>query len=571
MSATVQDDAQADLIVTNGKIATLDPQNRIAEAIAIRDGRILHVGNMSDVARWNGVHTQQIDASGRLVVPGLIDGHAHMDREGLKECLPSLAGCASISDILECIRTLVANTPVGQWIVTMPIGEPPFYEGVPDTLKEGRFPTRHELDSVAAEHPVYIRAIWGHWRNSLPLVSIANTLALRIAGVTRDTLPPVASVQIDKEPATGDPSGIFYEFTYKPIVEKTLMACIPRFSVLDRIEGLRRSMSVYNAYATTSVFEGHGVAGEVLAAYQALAEEGPLPVRSALMFSPSWPSSDANVVKELLLDWGRWLAGRGLGDEHLQVFGLYTESDYSEENLLRAQCGPYTGWAGFNFDAALPENVMVEMMVEAARAGIRVGSFSPNILSLYEHVNSLAPIDDQRWIMEHVGMLDADEIARARDLGLILQAYSNKWIWQDGEMLRKQFGEAGGERVLPMRDLIEAGVHISLATDNVPPTLFAAMWHVVARETQDGDTPLGPEQRLTPMEALAAASREGAWLSFEEDLKGTLEPGKLGDLCILSEDLLSVEPARIPHIVSDVTITGGRVVYRRDGTADDAG
>ena len=506
-------------------------------------------------------HTRVIDVGGRLVVPGLIDGHAHMDREGLKEVLPSLAGCESIDDVLQRIAELAGSTPPGEWIVTMPVGEPPFYEGVPENLAEGRFPTRQELDRAAPEHPVYIRPIWGHWRNTLPLVSVANTLALERAGIDHHTMAPAPSIQIDKDLTTGQPTGIFYEFTYKPLVEKTLMSCIPRFTLDQRIGGLRRSMEVYNAYGTTSVFEGHGVAGEVLAAYQSLRTEGPLPVRAALMFSPAWPSADTHTVVELLRDWGRWLSRRGLGDDYLRMAGLYTESDYSEENRLRARCGPYTGWAGFNFNACLPESVMVEMMVEAARAGIRVGSFTSNILELYEQVDRRTPIGDQRWLIEHVGVLRPDEISRVRDLGVVLQAYSNKWIWQDGEDLRRELGEAGCENVLPMRDLIDAGVHVSLATDNVPPTLFEPIWHVVSRRTRDGASPIGPGQSISPLEALACASREGAWLSFEEDVKGTLEVGKFADLCVVSADLLELPPERIPGLSAHMTITGGRVVH----------
>ena len=343
------------------------------------------------------------------------------------------------------------------------------------------------------------------------------------------------------------------------------MSVIPRFSLDDRVAGLRRSMEIYNSTGTTSVFEGHGIAGEVLAAYQALYRDGPLPVRASLMFSPAWPSADAAAVVDLLADWGRWLAGRGLGDAQLRMAGLYTESDYSEENRLRALCGPYTGWAGFNFDSALPEDIMVEMMVEAARAGIRVGSFSPNLLGLYERVNARAPIVDQRWIIEHIGVIGGDEIARIRDLGLVLQAYSNKYIWQDGEQLRAELGEDGAAHVLPMRGLLDAGVHVSLATDNVPPSLFVPIWHVVARRTEGGGgRVLAPEQAISRLEALACASREGAWLSFEEDFKGTLEPGKAADLAILGEDLLTVEEERIPEIVADLVITDGRIVFERD-------
>lgn len=552
----------ADLIISNAKIATLDSSDRIVSALAIRQGRFIAVGDEADVAGLEGDETRRIDAGGKLVVPGLIDGHAHMDREGLKDMLPTLSGCASIKDVLKRIAEIAERTPAGEWIVTMPIGEPPFYEDVPGCLAENRFPTRQELDSVAPNHPVYIRPIWGHWRNTLPLVSVANTMALERAGITRETLPPVPSIQIDKELATGEPSGIIYEFIYKPIVEKTLMNCIPRFTLDDRIEGLRRSMKVYNGYGTTSVFEGHGIAGEVFAAYQHLREEGASTVRAALMFSPAWPSTSVDDVRDLLVDWGRWLARRGLGDDMLRMAGLYTEYEVSEENRLRALCGPYTGWAGFNFDSCLPKDVMVEMMVEAARNGIRVGSFSPGILDLYEDVHKRAPLDDQRWLIEHIGVFQPDEVKRIRDLGLVLQAYSTKWIEQDGETLRAQMGDEGAERVLPLRDLIDAGVHVSLATDNVPPTMFVPIGHAVSRLTDAGKQ-IGPGQAVSRMEALACASREGAWLSFEEDQKGTIEVGKLGDIAILSEDLLECDQGRIPEIQADLTVVGGEVVFER--------
>ena len=198
---------RAELVITNAKVATLDAQNTMASALAISDGTFLAVGNDADVSRYIDDDTRRIDAAGKLVVPGLIDGHAHMDREGLKETLPSLSGCQSIADVLRRIGELAEQAEPGDWVVTMPVGEPPFYEGVPGNLAENRFPTRQELDSVAPDNPVYIRPIWGHWRNTLPLVSVANTRALEIAGITRETMPPVPSIQIDKDHATGEPSG----------------------------------------------------------------------------------------------------------------------------------------------------------------------------------------------------------------------------------------------------------------------------------------------------------------------------------------------------------------------------
>ena len=549
----------ADLALTGGKIVTLDARSRTVSALAIRGDRIAALGTDEEIAPLIGPGTRRIDLRGRLAVPGLFDGHAHMDREGLKRKWPSLAGARSIDDILQIVEKLVRGAAPGEWIVTMPVGEPPLYEGLPDALAERRWPTRDDLDRVAPDHPVYIRAIWGHWRNTLPLVSIANTRALARAGIDRHTRPPAPSIEIQRD-AAGEPTGVLIEHTYKPLVEHTLMAVAPRFTLEDRVAGLAESMRVYNRCGTTSVFEGHGISAEVLAAYQALRERGRPSVRAHLLWSPAWPSAEPGAVTALLRSWGAWLARRGLGDEYLRMGGLYTESDYSEENRLRGATSPYTGWASFSYLAALPEDVMVEMMIEAARHHIRVGSFTPNILDLYERVNRAVPIVDRRWIIEHIGVYGAEEIARIRALGLVLTSYTGRYIWQDGAALARELGPGGASRIAPLRALREAGVHVALSTDNVPPSLFDSIHHAVARKPRGATAAVGPDQCLTREEALACASREGAYLTFEEGLKGTLEVGKLADVAVLDGDLMTIPEDAIPGIRADLVVVGGAVV-----------
>jgi len=549
----------ADLVLTGGKILTLDARSRVVQALAVSGGRIAALGNDDEIARWVGPDTRRVDLRGRLAVPGLIDGHAHLDREGLKKRWPSLAGARSIDDVLQIIAGLVRRAAPGEWIVTMPIGEPHAYEGVPGNLVENRWPTRHDLDRVAPDHPVYIRAIWGHWRNTLPLVSIANTRALERAGIGRDTAPPAPSVEIERD-AAGEPTGVFYEQTYKPIVEHTLMAVIPRFTLEDRAAGLAESMRVYNGYGTTSVFEGHGAAAEIIAAYQALRRRQRPTVRAHLLLSPSWPAADTGAVRSLIESWGAWLGRRGLGDEYLRVGGLYTESDYSEENRLRATTSPYTSWAGFFYEAALPETVMVEMMIEAARNDIRVGSFTANILDLYEQVDRAVPIGGRRWVIEHIGVYGPDEIKRIRDLGLVLTTHTGRYIWRDGAGLARRLGPEGESRIAPLRSLLDAGVHVALATDNVPPSLFHPIHHAVARKPRGARAPIAPDQRLTREEALACASREGAYLTFDEDDKGSLEVGKLADVAVLDRDVLTADEDAIPDARADLAIVGGRPV-----------
>jgi predicted amidohydrolase YtcJ len=549
----------ADLVLTGGKIVTLDPRSRIVPALAVLGERIAALGTDDEIARLVGPGTRHIDLHGRLAVPGLCDGHAHMDREGLKLRWPSLAGARSIDDILQIVEGLVHRAAPGEWIVTMPIGEPPFYEGVPDNLAEKRWPTRHDLDRVAPDHPVYIRAIWGHWRNTLPLVSIANSQALARAGIGRDTSPPAPSIEIQRD-ARGEPTGVLIEQTYKPLVEHTLMAAAPRFTLPDRVAGLAESMRLYNRCGTTSVFEGHGISAEVLAAYQALRERGRPSVRAHLLFSPAWPSADTAAVMDLLRSWGAWLSRRGLGDAYLRVGGLYTESDYSEENRLRGGTSPYTGWASFSYRAALPEGVMVDMMIEAARNDIRVGSFTPNILDLYERVDHAVPIAGRRWIIEHIGIYGPEEIRRIQALGLVLTTYTGRYIWQDGAALARQLGPEGASRIAPLRSLREAGVHVALSTDNVPPSLFDAIHHAVTRKPRGATEPIGADECLTREEALGGASREGAYLTFEEEDKGTLEVGKLADIAVLDRDLLTAPEDAIPGIRADLVVVGGVVM-----------
>ena len=250
-----------DLIVHNGKAVTADAAVTIADGLAVRGSRILAVGGGPALLDAADARTKIIDLGGRTVVPGFFDGHAHMDREGLTEIYPSLKDAHCIDDILQIIESLVAAAGPGEWIVTMPLGAPPNYLGTASDLTDGRFPDRHDLDKGAPDNPVYIRPVWGYWRHDMaePLVSVANSKALELAGVDPKTPPPSDQVEIAKAAKTGLPTGVFLENTMMPIVELTLLSCVPNFTYDDRLQGLRRSMSIYNSFGTTSVFEGHGV------------------------------------------------------------------------------------------------------------------------------------------------------------------------------------------------------------------------------------------------------------------------------------------------------------------------
>lgn len=549
-----------DLILFGGTVLTLDPAFGIAEAVAVTDDRIVAVGASGDIRRLAGGYTRLVDLRGRAVIPGLIDAHAHMDREGLKALCPSLAGARSIDDVLERIATLVRAAAPGEWIVTMPIGDPPYYFDVPKTLKEGRFPTRADLDRVAPRNPVYIRAIWGYWRHTLPLVSIANSAALRLAGITRDTRPPWEGVTIEKD-AAGEPTGAFVEQTYVPLIELSLMAVAPRFTHADRVRALRESMKIYASTGTTSVVEGHGVVAEVVGAYEALAARGESTVRAHLALSPSWGATDPAARLARLDGWKARIAGRGAGDAFLRVGGLVAEANPTPDNAVRARAMPYTGWAGFAYDAALDRETLTTVLIEAARRDIRVLSMGKDLLDLYEEVNRIVPIHGRRWVIEHVSTLTRDEIHRMRDLGVVVTTHTNRYLSKEGEILRSRVGTAREDEIVPLRALLDAGVHVALATDNVPPSLFHPIWQAVARVDRYSGRVIAPGQRLSREEALRASTVEGAYLTFEEGEKGSLEPGKLADLVVLSDNPLTCDAARIPDITAHMTIVGGRIVF----------
>lgn len=554
--------ASADLLLTNGKVITVNSSGDTCSALAIRGDRILAVGSNAQAAAAAGPDATFIDLGGRTVIPGLIDGHAHMDREGLRYSLPSLAGAKSIDDVLARIEALVAKARPGEWIVTMPLGEPPGYEGLPEILRDGRLPNRYDLDRVAPNNPVFIRPIWGYWRPSLPLVSIANSRALQEAGIDRSTVAPVPSIDIERDPSTGEPTGIFIENNKMPVVEHTLMRAAPSFDAATRLSALERSMQIYSSAATTGVFEGHGVSSEVVAAYQKLNRTGRQTVRGVLAFSPAWSHVDRNAIDAVVSSWARWLAGSGLGNDWLRMQGLYAESDDSPEAMLRAADHPRTGWAGFHFDSGLPRDKLATLLVEAARNGIQITGIFPYMLDLFREANRQYPIAGLRWTLGHVATLSDEDIATLRDLGIVVTTHTSAHIYKRGPEHLGKLNQERWRELVPLRRLDEAGVKISFGSDNAPYSLFHSIWHAVARRARTG-VAINPDQAVSRADALRFATMGGAYLSFNEDQRGSLEVGKLADCAVLSTCLFDCDEDQIPGIQSEMTIVGGRVVFDR--------
>ncbi|MBM3485556.1 MAG: amidohydrolase [Alphaproteobacteria bacterium] len=553
----------ADLLLTGGKIITLDGAGRIADSLAVRGDRILAVGRADDLRSLAGPATRTIALGGRAVVPGLVDAHAHMDREGLKSVYPSLSGCTSIDDVLMRVEALLKDKAPGEWLVTMPIGEPPFYWDVPNNLREKRMPTRWELDRVSPQNPVYIRPIWGYWRHILPIVSVANSKALALAGVGRATANPCDTVAIEKD-ANGEPTGIFIENTYVPVIELALFSMMPGFRHEHRVKALAESMRIYNATGTTSVFEGHGAAQELIAAYQAVRNAGAATVRATLAYSCAWMASGEPDPAGFLPSWLAWLGRGGLGDDWLRISVLHTQADIIDEQRLRVAAAPYTGWSGFFYDAGVPRAKMKDFLIAAARHDLRVVSLSADLLDIYAAVDKEVALAGRRWVIGHINTLteaQCDTIAR---LGLIITTHTNNYVYKAGHMTLRQLGAARANEIVPIRGLADRGVTVALATDNVPTTMWWPVWQTIARKSLVTGEVIAPEQRMGRADALRLATANGAYLTGEEAVKGTIEAGKLADLAVLSADPLTCPEDAIRDIVAEATIVGGRVVYERE-------
>ena len=550
----------ADLILTNGKIITVDAAFTVAQALAIAGDRILAVGSDAAMARVSGPTTRVVDLKGKAVIPGITDGHAHMDREALRSVFPALGRVRSVRDIQDRIAELARAKQPGEWIVTMPIGDPPYYFDVPDILAEKRWPTRQELDAAAPNNPVFIRSIWGYWRGTFPLVSCANTEALKRAGITRDTVSPVDTLKIEKD-ANGDPTGVFVEREMAPVAELIWFRQPAAFTPADRLRALPQSARAYHAFGTTSVFEGHGAATELLRTYKRADREGTLTMRTALAFSPNWQAAGGAPLGPFVEAWAGWLGEPGFGNDRLKMSGLYVHAGREAADDVRARAAPYTGWAGFNSNHGLPRDQAKELLVHCAANDIRAVMIGSSNLDLYDEVDREIPLKGRRWVISHISTVSPRDIERVVRMGLVLTTHTNNYLYKGLHAQAQRLPPERHGEIVPLRSLLDAGVKVSLATDNVPVSPFLPIWQAVARRSYQTKEQVAPGEALSRADALRCATANGAYLTFDEDKKGSLEAGKLADVAVLSADPLATEESSIAEIRSLMTMVGGRIVH----------
>ena len=548
-----------DLVVWDASsILTMDSTRPSVQAVAVKNDRIAAIGKKADIFRGCGPSTTIRAVNGKTVIPGFFDAHPHMDRSGLRKLGGlSLDGCTSIGAILEVVRNAVARTPRGEWIVTMPMGTAPLsYCYRPEDLNDGRFPTRKDLDLVAPDHPVYIRAPWGWWSHQ-PYPSVANTCALQIAGVTRSTtMPPKVEMLTDER---GDPTGVFLERYRAPVLEYTIFACVPRFTYEDRIQSVRLASADYNAVGTTAAYEGHGLTPTLLDAYYHVHSRGELNVRMQIPLSIPTAAFDNRKIAEIINHWADKLRGRGSGDDILRVDGICVDIGDPQNAGIIGKSYPYEQWAG-HFQQALSHDRFVEIGILAAKLDIRLSCCAPygldRLLAAYEAIDEEISIGGRRWVVMHVTEANQDQLRRMKKLGVIATVNPNFMYMAGDRFNLDKMGRDG----TPIRQLLDQGIPVALSTDNVPHSMLFAMWEALARWDNDGKRQLG-QSDLTREEVLTMSTKTGHLLSWQEDNRGSLTVGNLADFVILSENPVTCDLTALKDIAVEATFLGGKQVY----------
>jgi predicted amidohydrolase YtcJ len=541
LSSVLAAQSYADLILTNGKIWTVNAAQPQAEAVACIGSRIVAVGSSADIRKWAGPKTQVIDLGGKLAVPGFNDAHVHFYAGGSHIASVQLRDAKSEAEFRERIRRFAATRPNGRWILG---GDWDHENWTP-----ARLPTRQLIDEAAGDHPVFINRLDGH-------MSLANTIALKLAGITRNSPdPPGGAVVRD---ASGEPTGVL-----KDAAMDAVDRVIPAPSEDEVASAIRAAMRYAAENGVTSV-QDMSASPEILRVYQKLLKSDELTVRiSGHQPLASW---------KRLADVGL-LAGFGGPNLHIGALKGFADGSLGSTTALFFE--PYLdapNTSGLANDEMIPESKMYQHIVDADRAGLQVAvhaigdKANHTILNLFEEAANKNGARDRRFRIEHAQHLRADDIPRFAKLHVIASMQPYHAI-DDGRWAEKRIGPERAKGTYAFRSLLDAGAVLAFGSDwhVAPMEPILGIYGAATRRTLDGKHPNGwvPEQKITVAEAIRAYTWGSAYASFEDQFKGTIEPGKLADLAVLSSDILTIDPAGIDKVKVVLTVFDGKVIYRR--------
>ena len=559
--------APADLLIVNGKVVTVDARSTIAQAIAVRGGRIAVVGTDAEVKRLGGPGTRVIDARARTVIPGLIDTHVHALGAAPVEAVRAFRTLATIAEVQAWLRDVAQRTPAPAWVWSTRV--------YPTRLREGRFPTREELDAAVPDRPAVVDGAYAFVLNTPALAAAGITAPPSRAGVgAPGTTPDPPGAVIVRGP-DGAPTGLLRNASS---MLARFRPAAPESPPLDQIERLHRA---YLATGITSIVERGGSAGG-LRTYEALKAAGRLRVRSTitLMLPTGLRAEQAEAAVAAI-----GVAPRA-GDEWLKAGPLkivvdggillgtsYMRAPYpaGSRALYGTQPPGYRGVLSTSADAIRAVMIAGHAGGWQMSAHVTGDAGVDAVLDGFEAAQRARPRPDARHTLIHAYFPNPDTARRAAALGVLVDTQP-AWFYKDGDALAGALGVGGLAHFLGLRTWRDAGVRVAINTDHMfgadrdsamnPFNPFLTMATAVTRRTESGQV-IGAGEAVTREEALRMMTIDAAAFTFDEGSRGSIEVGKLADLAILSDDLFTVADDRIRTITADVTIVGGTVAHER--------
>jgi predicted amidohydrolase YtcJ len=531
-----------ELILINGRIATVDHSQTFAEAIAIHQGRFIAVGSNEEIMRLRASNTETIDLGGRTVIPGLNDSHMHPIRGGLNYNMElRWDGVPSLADALRMLKEQAQRTPPPQWVRV--IGGWTEFQ-----FAERRMPTLEEINQAAPDTPVFVLHLYDR--------AFLNHAALRAVGYTKDTPEPIGGeIQRDKQ---GNPTGLLIARPNAMILYATL-AKGPKLSQEDQMNSTRHFMRELNRFGVTSAIDAGGGFQNYPDDYQVINElhkRGQMTLRLAYNLFTQKP-------KQELADFKEWtkMTKPGAGDDFYRVNGagemlVYSAADFEDILEPRPDMAPV-------MESEL--KVVVRHLVENRwpfRLHTTYDETIGRALNVYEEINREIPFNGLHWFFDHCETISDRNIERIKALGGGI-AIQDRMAFQ-GEYFVERYGAKQTERTPPIRRMLELGVPVGAGTDATRVSSYnpwLSLYWLVTGKTVGGLALYPENNRFERMEALRLYTVGSSWFSSDEGKKGSIALGQLADLAVLSADYFAVPEEEIKRIESVLTIVGGKVVY----------
>jgi predicted amidohydrolase YtcJ len=522
------------IVLYNGNVITIDSARPRAQAVAIWGDRFLDIGTNENILALANSRTTRVDLAGRTVVPGFIDAHTHPAYAGIRHLTRVDCDLRSIAEIQAALRARARSTPSGEWVLGFKYDD--------TKTREGRPITRTDLDTAVPGHAVLIEHRGGH-------TAYLNSAGFKKAGVT-ETTPDPDGGHFDRDPGTGKLTGRVAERA-KDLVEKAIPSS---FTPAQLREGVKLISHLMAKAGITSAHDAYGTPEE-LRAYQDAYRTGDLVTRIYCLIS--YRDIDRMIAAGVK---------SGLGDEWVRVGAMKATCDGSISERTARLSEPYTGRPDDHGILVAGEEELYPIARKAHDAGWQIGIHANGdvaidiVLGLYERLQREAPRSDPRFRLEHCTLVNDSLVRRIRKLGAIPTPFST-YVYFHGEKMR-EYGKDRLNRMFAVRSFLDAGVKVTQASD-YPPGPFEPMMALqssVTRTDANGNL-WGPRQRVTVEEAIRVGTLHGAYASFEEGTKGSIEPGKLADLVVLGRDPLVEDPSSLISIPVERTMVGGRWVF----------